>query len=207
MDTAVALVNAYLQMNGYFVQTEVPVVDRVEDDPPRFRQTTDIDLIAVRFPTTGHRKPPAERERWAGIVSVDEALGAPANRTDVIIGEVKEGSSRLNERLRSVPVLRAAAWHTGGCELEDLDRVARELHETGEAEAVHCDGGTQRFRLVSFGGTRPDEEPTGYDVVPLEDVLGFLERTLRENTDVFKVVDFKDPVVALLALRHKLGGG
>jgi len=85
--------------------------------------------------------------------------------------------------------------------------VARELHETGVAEAVHCDGGTQRFRLVSFGGTRPQQEPSGYDVVPLEDVLAFLEGTLRANPEVFKVVDFKDPALAMLSLRRKLGGG
>lgn len=207
MDTAVALVSAYLQLNGYFVRTEVPVVERVGDDPPRFRQKTDIDVLAVRFPASAHRDPPRRSERWAGIVSLDPALGAPVEEMDVIVGEVKEGTSRLNENLRSADVLRAALWHTGGCQPEDLDAVAGRLLETGEAGAVHCDGGRQRFRLVAFGGTRPEEPPAGYAVVPLADVIGFLRETLRENEAVFRGIDFKNPALGMLALGEKLGIG
>lgn len=204
MDTAVALVSAYLQLNGYFVRTEVPVVERTDDPPPRFRQRTDVDVLAVRFPASSHREPPSERERWAGIVALDPALEVPEETTDVIIGEVKEGTSQLNEHLRSVDVLRAALWHAGGCEPEDLDRVAGELHESGEAEAVHCHGGTQRFRLVAFGGTRPDEPPADHTVFPLADVLAFLRDTIGEHHELFRVVDFKDPAMGMLALLDKL---
>lgn len=205
MDTAVALVSAYLQLNGYFVQTEVPVVERSHDDPPRFQQTTDIDVLAVRFPASAHRRPPRESQRWAGLVSVDPVLEAPREQTDVIIGEVKEGSAKLNPNLTKRTVLEAALWRTGGCMSQDLEGVSEGLRRTGEATAVHCDGGVQRFRLVAFGGRTSEEEPEGYSVVSLEAVVAFLWRTIRENSEVFKVVDFKDPVLGMMLLRQKVG--
>lgn len=205
MDTAVGLVSGYLQLNGYFVQTEVPVVERVNEDPPRFKQVTDIDILAVRFPASVHRKPPRETERWAGIVSVDSVLESPAEEMDVIIGEVKEGRTRLNPNLLSPAVLKAALWHTGGCMGADLDEVATGLVETGEARAVHCHGGTQRLRLVVFGGSEPEEPAANYHWVPLAGALGFVRDTLAGNPEVFRVLEWKDPTLSMVLLAWKLG--
>lgn len=204
MDATVGLVSAYLQLNGYFVQTEVPVVERFQRDPPRFQQTTDIDLLAVRFPSSVHRSDPSESERWAGLVEIDPALGAPERQMDVLIGEVKEGQVRLNPNFTSVTVLRSALWHTGGCTSEDLDAVVRSLQSNGVAEAEHCHGGSQRIRIVGFGGAPPEEAADSYRVVLLSDVLSFMERTIRENHEVFKVVDYSHPALSMLLLRSKL---
>lgn len=207
MDTAVALVSAYLRLNGYFVQTEVPILERVAGDPPRFRQTTDIDILAVRFPTSAHLRAPRESEHRAGIVAVDPALGSPPEEMDVIIGEVKEGQSRLNPNLATAAVLKAALWHTGGCTPDRLDGTVRSLLETGEARTTHCNGGRQRVRLVAFGGTRPDEPKANYRVVPIADVLAFLRETVARNHQVFKAIHAKDAALGLLVLTWRLSPG
>lgn len=46
VDTAVALVQTYLQLNGYFTVTEFPVI---ESSGPGGRSVTDLDTLAVRF--------------------------------------------------------------------------------------------------------------------------------------------------------------
>lgn len=47
MDTAVALVQAYLNVNGYFTVTEYPVMEAYAEWPAR--TATDLDLLAFRF--------------------------------------------------------------------------------------------------------------------------------------------------------------
>ena len=204
MDTAVALVTTYLQMNGYFVQTEVPIVERVSKDPPRFEQITDIDVLAVRFPSFIHTPPPRERDQWAGIVSVDPALGAPHDEMDVIIGEVKEGPSRLNPNLTEPRVLRAALQHTGGCMPEQIETLVQQLVEEGEARTTHCHGGAQRLRLVAFGGTEP-QRARSYRVISLGHIFAFLQETVESNRAVFKVVDTRNAALAMILLAAKLG--
>lgn len=206
MDIAVDLVSAYLQLNGYFVKPEIPVLARVED-AARFRKTTDIDILAVRFPSAVHLVAPGERTHWAGLVAVDPALEAPEEEMDVVIGEVKEGQSRLNPPLRTREVLEAALWHSGGCMPADIDATVTSLLDTGEARAEHCHGGVQRIRLVAFGGTRPDEEKPHYRVVPLLDVLAFLRRTIADNPEVFGVLDVDDSALGMLLLLDKMGLG
>jgi len=49
MDHAVALVQAYLQLNGYFTSAEYPII--AGTGRARFRTITDIDILAFRFPT------------------------------------------------------------------------------------------------------------------------------------------------------------
>lgn len=51
MDTAVALVQAYLRVNGYFTVAEYPVVEATGGG--RHRSLTDIDILAFRFPGAG----------------------------------------------------------------------------------------------------------------------------------------------------------
>jgi len=214
METAVDLVSIYLQLNGYFVQTEVPIVQRVQrvqgvqgdaDDPERFEQVTDIDILAVRFPSLTHLEEPRDREEWAGTVPIDPNLGAPKERIDVILGEVKEGASRLNPRLMEPKILRAAVRHTGGCIPGDLDRIVEDLIGHGEAGAIHCNGGAQMIRLVAFGGTRPDPTEKNFHVIPLADILKFLRGVIEDNEEVFKVITTKNSALSMLMLMNKLG--
>ena len=48
MDNAVALVQAYLRLNGYFTVTEYPVIATRRDGT--YRTATDLDVLAFRFP-------------------------------------------------------------------------------------------------------------------------------------------------------------
>ena len=52
MDTAVALVQAYLHLNGYFTVAEYPVLDDTPDG--QVRTVTDLDILAYRFPGAGN---------------------------------------------------------------------------------------------------------------------------------------------------------
>ena len=47
MDTAVALVQAYLHVNGYFTVAEYPVLEAYRGE--HARTVTDIDILAFRF--------------------------------------------------------------------------------------------------------------------------------------------------------------
>ena len=48
MDHAVSLVQAYLQLNGYFTSAEHPII--VGAGRGGFRTMTDVDILAFRFP-------------------------------------------------------------------------------------------------------------------------------------------------------------
>jgi hypothetical protein len=52
MDTAVALVQAYLHVNGYFTVTEYPVLEASRPDATR--SVTDLDILAFRFAHAEH---------------------------------------------------------------------------------------------------------------------------------------------------------
>ena len=52
MDTAVALVQAYLNVNGYFTVVEYPVLEAYRGRPAR--SVTDLDILAFRFAGAGH---------------------------------------------------------------------------------------------------------------------------------------------------------
>ena len=55
MDTAVALVETYLRINGYFTVTEYPVIEAVHYDG--YRTITDLDILAFRFSGAGRLVP------------------------------------------------------------------------------------------------------------------------------------------------------
>jgi hypothetical protein len=108
MDTAVALVQAYLRVNGYFTVAEYPVLEAVGRGS--HRMLTDLDLLAFRFPGAG-RELAGRGERYTVPVEVfepDPALGQRSDRSDMIVAEVKEGRAELNRAARDPAVLRAA---------------------------------------------------------------------------------------------------
>ncbi|HEX7071018.1 MAG TPA: hypothetical protein VF190_09440, partial [Rhodothermales bacterium] len=89
MDHAVALVQAYLQLNGYFTSAEYPIIAGAGRNG--FRTITDIDILAFRFPTglpvlQGRRAP-----QGLDLSDLDTGLGVAPDSVDMIIGEVKEG--------------------------------------------------------------------------------------------------------------------
>ena len=133
MDTAVALVQAYLHVNGYFTVTEFPVIEAFHRD--HSRAVTDLDVLAFRFAHAAH-----DVKRGRGRRHLDEqpqipdpVLGCAADRPDMIVGEVKEGRARLNPALRDPATLEVALARFGCCPAEEARDVSRRLLDHGRA--------------------------------------------------------------------------
>src|SRR3954471_15851958 len=73
MDHAVALVQAYLQLNGYFTSAEYPIIAQAGRNGAQM--ITDVDILAFRFPSglpaPGRRRQP----RGLDVSEVDSGLG------------------------------------------------------------------------------------------------------------------------------------
>ena len=87
MDHAVALVQAYLQLNGYFTSAEYPIIAAAGRNG--FRTLTDIDVLAFRFPS-GLPSPVPIRSRQRtprglDMNDVDPGLGVPPDAIDMLI--------------------------------------------------------------------------------------------------------------------------
>ena len=195
MDTAVALVETYLRVNGYFTVTEYPVLEVSRRDGTR--TVSALDVLAFRFPATGHELHPRRHGALRGDLhgQTDPALGAPPGQADMIVGEVKRGTARFNEATRTPEVLAAGLLRFGCCPPDEALPLARTLLAHGAADSAHG----HRVRMVAFG--QPAEEaPRGWHTVPLASVIAYLQRHLREHWEVLRHVHFSSEVLDLLAL-------
>lgn len=87
MDHSVALVQAYLRMNGYFAVTEYPVLKAVANGG--YRSATDLDALAFRFPRAGRLIPAHGRgSRGDRLLPApfDAAIGGREGEADMLIG-------------------------------------------------------------------------------------------------------------------------
>jgi hypothetical protein len=193
MDTAVALVQSYLYMNGYFTVTEYPVLELMSDG--EYRTVTDVDVLAVRIPGAGRD----DDEAGASFVAVDPDLDVDRNRIDLIIAEVKEGRAELNASARDPKVLRAALNRFGALGEERVARVASDLLDDGEAD--HPDG--PRVRLMAFGARPPNDRNATYRWRLLGDLAEFMLHTLRTNWSAAQSIQSKDPALSFLLLLEK----
>ncbi|MEZ5176676.1 MAG: hypothetical protein R2823_10840 [Acidimicrobiia bacterium] len=195
MDTAVALVQTYLYMNGFFTVTEYPVLEQMDTAHPR--TLTDVDVLAVRFP-------------GAGSISVDGSAGGievppdpvldPSDRMiDVIIGEVKEGAADLNRAARDPLVLRAAIGRVGKVEPGLADLLVGDIARTGTA--IHPAG--IRMRLMVFGSKAPMDPHPRYTWCSHGHIIRWMTDQLRNNWDVVKSVQSKNQALAFLLLHEK----
>src|SRR4051794_23701240 len=102
MDHAVALVQAYLQLNGYFTSAEYPIIAAAGRNG--FRTLTDIDVLAFRFPAGLPSVVPVPSRkrtpRGIDLSDIDPGLGVPEDSIDMLIGEVKEGRVGINSGAR-----------------------------------------------------------------------------------------------------------
>lgn len=197
MDTAVALVQTYLHVNGYFTVTEYPLVEALKRGQVRSR--TDLDIIAFRFA-------PGEetRARLRGDTArhVDPLLKAPLDAPDMIIGEVKEGATRFNEAMRDEHVLRAALARFGCCPPAAADPVVHSLLTDGAARTP----AGHHVRLVAFGiSGRKNALRRGEHVVELSHVIRFLQRHVAEHRSILRASATKDAALAVLILLDKAG--
>jgi hypothetical protein len=203
MDTAVALVQAYLRVNGYFTVAEYPVLEAVGRGS--HRMLTDLDLLAFRFPGAG-RELAGRGERDTVPVEVfepDPALGQRSDRSDMIVAEVKEGRAELNRAARDPAVLRAALVRFGCCSPVEAPRLVEELIRQGRAST----GAGHEVRLVVFGA-EPGEGPGGpYAVITLGHVVEFLQEHLRRHWDVVRHAQTKDPALSFLLTLEKAHRG
>jgi hypothetical protein len=200
MDNAVALVQAYLRINGYFTVAEYPILkSRGSDD---VQMATDIDILAFRFPGAV-RQIVSRRGRGVekGLSIPDQVLNVPVGAPDMIIGEVKEGRAQLNKSMRNPSIISAALARFGCCGPEHAAAIARNLLHSGRAETM--DGHV--VRLIVFASEGANQEH--FHLVSLAHVTEFLRNYLRENWEVLHHAQFRDPVLSLLMTLEKAGDG
>lgn len=198
MDNAVALVQAYLRINGYFTVAEYPVIEAME--PGKYRAITDLDILAFRFPNAGRMipGPKGEHEGRDRLFAPDPRLGISGENADMIIGEIKEGRAELNKGTKNPEVIRVALRRFGCCT----------AHEDSAVETLLAEGRTElhsghHIRLVAFGTSPPDEANPGYQVLLLNEVTDFLNNYIREYWDILHHAHFKDPAFGFLVTLEK----
>jgi hypothetical protein len=201
MDNAVALVQAYLHVNGYFTVSEYPVIEVVRHGG--YRTVTDLDILAFRFPGAGRLIPRSGSKSATHAdeqeYGLDPALGIPAEQSDMLIGEVKEGRAELNEGARDPLVLRTALARFGCCSPAEAGNLAESLLRKGHT--ILPSG--HRLRMVAFGAVREEDGTHTYDTLSMGHVVRFLQEYLRQHWDVLRHAQFKDPAFGFLMTLEK----
>ena len=192
MDNSVALVQAYLRINGYFTVTEYPVIAARDDG--QYRTATDLDVLAFRFPNAGRLVPGKRPGRDEDHFSVDDALQTTTEHADMLIGEVKEGRAALNQAASDPAVLRAVLAGFGCCSREDAPRIAETLIRDGSALLPSG----HRIRMVVFASIVGAAASPHQVVISLGHVVQFLRSYLNEHWEVLRHSDTKDPAFGFL---------
>jgi len=199
MDHAVSLVQAYLQLNGYFTAAESPIFTGAGRKGAR--TITDIDVLAFRFPSG---TPSPRRRRGMNTLDmndIDAGLGIPADAIDMVIGEVKEGRVSVNSAVRDPEVLRAIVSRFGGT--VDYEAVVHELIETGTARIPP----SYSVRLVLFGAFPPGSEVPPCRIISLGHVLEFLQKYVHRHWQTLRHLQFKHPAFGFLLTLEKARRG
>jgi len=200
MDHAVALVEAYLQLNGYFTSAEYPILARAGRNGAQM--ITDIDIMAFRFPSglpasSGKRAP-----RGLDMSDVDPGLGVSPDAVDMVIGEVKEGRVGINTGIRDREVLRAVISRLGDAAGQE-DRIIDDLLENGTATL----GSGYVVRLIAFGAFPPGDQVPPCRIISLGHVLDYLQGYVRRHWNVLRHLQFKDPAFGFLMTLEKAKRG
>lgn len=202
MDSAVALVQAYLRINGYFTVSEYPVI--VPSEAGGYRAATDLDILAFRFPGVGRV---SVQEGLPGATKAgipDPALGIDRDHPDMLIGEVKEGRAELNGAAADPVVLRAVLTRFGCCPPSDVAAAVERLQRRGRAPLP----GGHEVRLAAFGSTLdPGHGGARYFRLTLGHVVEFVEAYLNRHWESLRVAESKDPALGFLLLREKAKRG
>ncbi len=201
MDNAITLVESYLRVNGYFTLREYPILERPENGPVRV--STDIDLMAFRPDVT-----PGTLKQWPenhftlqDLAVPDASLDCPESGPDLILAEVKEGVAEFNEGSRRQEIVGSILRRFGCCSTKVARKLSQDLLANGHTETP----AGINVRLIAFGSSTKNRRAQRYHKISLGQVIGFMERHVDENWDVFRHVDLKDPILDLLALRKKSG--
>jgi hypothetical protein len=200
VDTAVALVKAYLELCGYFVLAELPVRGR---DKRGYHDVTDIDILAVRFPHEPHPLKGPMAQPLHVLLGKDPELGTFEEGLDVIVGEVKESRARLNPPLRKRETVAFALRRVGCCPEESVEEESQRIIQDGQREHRMPGGMRCRVRLVVFAGYKSSKQKAAR-YVSLDHCSSFIASRFREGRDVLAGAQFKDSVLGLFALQDKL---
>jgi len=202
MDHAVSLVQAYLQLNGYFTSAEYPIIAGAGRNG--FRTITDIDILAFRFPSglPLAQTPKRRMPHGLDVSEIDPGLGVPTDSIDMIIGEVKEGRVGINSGIRDPEVLKAVISRLGNSAEED-DRVVDDLLKTGTATLQSG----YAVRIVAFGAFPPGAPVPPSRIVSLGHVLDFLQSYVRRHWSMLRHLQFKDPAFGFLMTLEKARRG
>ena len=202
MDHAVALVQAYLQLNGYFTSAEYPIIAAAGRNG--FRTLTDIDVLAFRFPS-GLPSPTATRKRTPRALDmsdIDPGLGVPPDSIDMVIGEVKEGRVGINSGARDPEILKTVIGRLGDSTI-DSEAVVADLLEHGSATLPSG----FVIRLIAFGSFPPGAAVPPCRIISLGHVLDFLQRYVRKHWSMLRHLQFKDPAFGFLMTLEKARRG
>ena len=205
MDHAVALVQAYLQLNGYFTSAEYPIIAAAGRNG--FRTLTDIDVLAFRFPTglpSPARRRASARRAALDMSDVDPGLGVPPDSIDMVIGEVKEGRVGINSGARDPEVLKTVISRLG-------DSTRRQRCASSPTCSTHGSA-TLAVRLhrsasIAFGSFPPGAPVPPCRIISLGHVLDFLQRYVRKHWNVLRHLQFKDPAFGFLMTLEKARRG
>jgi hypothetical protein len=201
MDHAVALVQAYLQLNGYFTSAEYPIIAGAGRNG--FRTITDIDVLAFRFPSG---EPMARHTRKApkglDMTGLDPGLAVPTEQIDMIIGEVKEGRVGINSGIQDPEVLRTVIDRFGEVG-DETGRVVQHLLKHGTAEIAQ----SYSVRLIAFGSFPPGSAVPPCRIISLGHVLQFLQAYVRKHWGMLRHLQFKDPAFGFLMTLEKARRG
>lgn len=203
MNAGVRLVQSYLYLNGYFTVSELPVIR--EGRGGEFREVTDLDVLAVRFPRAEYVVPRGRPGIADDLrMKCDPVLVEDRTVVDVMICEVKEGKARVNDSLRSPEALHTALRRVGCCPEALMDDTVGALRSRGEARLSAADAGIPtRIRLVAFGSGATGER-NGYEVISLKHVARFIEEHLDRYHHVLNPADLGDTALGILHLLRKL---
>ena len=194
MDHAVALVEAYLQINGYFTVAEYPVIESFGKD--HYGVATDLDILAFRFPGAGRLITGHGSNK---LYAPDPALGIDGDKADMLIGEVKEGHAELNRNARNPDVLQTVLARFGCCSLHDVDNTVKQLISKGHS-TTHSG---HRVRLMAFGSSGEKSPHKGYSVLMLGHIISFVEAYLGQHWGVLRHAQFKHQALGLFMVLEK----
>ncbi len=196
MDTAVALVQAYLHVNGYLTVTEYPVVELTRHHGAR--SATDIDVLAIRLPQAGGVVPARSRDHVNGFVA-DPMLCVEEGVIDFIIAEVKEGPAELNPGARDPDVLQAVLLRFGCGPAAEVPRRVEELVRKGTTRTST----NMQVRLVAFGSQAAIRPAVPSLEITHAHILRFLQDHLRAHWHHFNTMHTHDPAFGQLLLMEK----
>lgn len=201
VDTSVALVQAYLHVNGYFTVAEYPILEAYSAD--HARTVTDLDILAFRFAGAGHGVIRGRKRRAlvTEAPETDPLLRCPSERPDMIVGEVKEGAARFNAAVRDPAVLEVGLARFGCCPSVHAREIVEQLLAKGEALTPSG----HSIRMVAFGDLPADALPAKWMTVPMRHVVEFLRQYLRRHWSVLRHAQIRDPALGVLALLEKWG--